>query len=200
MLLQECSSYLNSQTWKINCKYLIFFIVSQEHHITHPCKLLFSRSFDTSIYVTFILIFVATMYASHTLFDYVKKKLQSRNQAAPINSISGSVTSSQKGKRRKNSSNRNNDVPPQPAIQLNNNQYNPEVLEKKYFLLSLSLFSFVLIPSLFIYFNFENSFLEVFSRLVELGFIQSLVVLVLSVFPYATNQSLRRFASESFQC
>ena len=164
--------------------------------------LLFFRSFDVSIYVTFILISVSTVYASHTLFDYVKKKRQ--NQAAPINSISGSVAASQKGKRRKNSSKnssiQNNEVPPQPAIQLNNNQYNPEVLEKKYFLLTLSLFSFVLIPSLFLYFSFENSFLEVFSRLVELGFIQSLVVLVLSVFPYATNQSLRRFASESFQC
>lgn len=164
--------------------------------------LLFFRSFDVSIYVTFILIFVSTVYASHTLFDYVKKKRQ--NQAAPINSISGSLAASQKGKRRrkssKNSSIQNNEVPPQPAIQLNNNQYNPEVLEKKYFLLTLSLFSFVLIPSLFIYFSFDNSFLEVFSRLVELGFIQSLVVIVLSVFPYATNQSLRRFASESFQC
>ena len=130
---------------------------------------------------------VSTLYVTRSLFEHIKTKRQSGNQVAPIPTISGSV---RRGSRQV------------PQIQLNNNQFNPEVLT--------SSFLYVFIVLLFIVCSFlffsvfagtyfpDDSIFQVFKRLLELGIIQAVGLTILISYPYATNDRLRRFIADEY--
>ena len=149
---------------------------------------LFCRSFDIAAYTAFLTMIVSTLYVSRTLFEHIKKKRQSNNQVAPIPTISGSV---QRQSRQQ-----------VPQIQLNNTQFNPEVVNSK-FLYLLVVLVLIIVGIVFFsvfgsyYFPDDTKF-EVLKRVLELGIIQAMCFTVLLLYPYVTNDRLRRFIADEY--
>ena len=131
---------------------------------------------------------VSTLYISRSLFEHIENKRKSNNQAAPIPTISGSV-------RRQ----RRQQV---PQIQLNNNQFNPEVVNSRFlYLLIVSLLITVGIVCFSVFGNYyfpDDTKFEIIKRVIELGIIQATCFTVMLLFPYVTNDRLRRFIADEY--
>ena len=149
---------------------------------------LFCRSFDIAAYTAFLTMIVSTLYVSRTLFEHIKKKRQSNNQVAPIPTISGSV--------------RRQSHQQVPQIQLNNTQFNPEVVNSK-FLYLLVVLVLIIVGIVFFsvfgsyYFPDDTKF-EVLKRVLELGIIQAICITFMLLYPYVTNGRLRRFIADEY--
>ena len=150
---------------------------------------LFCRSFDIGAYTAFLTMVFSTLYVTRNLFEHIKNKRKSNNHLAPIPTISGSV---RRGSRQQ-----------VPQIQLNNNQFNPEVVNSRFLYLSIVLM-LIIVGMVFFsvfgsnYFPDDTKF-EVLKRVLELGIIQAICSTVLLSYPYVTNDRLRRFvADENF--
>ena len=131
---------------------------------------------------------VSTLYISRSLFEHIENKRKSNNQAAPIPTISGSV--------------RRQSRQQVPQIQLNNNQFNPEVVNSRFLYLSVVL---ILITVGMIFFSVfgsnyfpDDTKFEVLKRILELGIIQAIVFMVMLSYPYVTNNRLRRFIADEY--
>ena len=149
---------------------------------------LFCRSFDIAAYTAFLTMIVSTLYVSRTLFEHIKKKRQSNNQVAQIPTLSGSV--------------RRQSRQQVPQIQLNNNQFNPEVVNSRF--LYLSVVSILIIVGMVFFSVFGSNYFpddtkfEVLKRVLELGIIQAIVFMVMLSYPYVTNNRLRRFIADEY--
>ena len=149
---------------------------------------LFCRSFDIGAYTAFLTMVVSTLYVTRNLFEHIKNKRKSNNQAAPIPTISGSV--------------RRQSRQQVPQIQLNNNQFNPEVVNSRFLYLSIVLI-LIIVGMIFFsvfgsyYFPDDTKF-EVLKRVLELGIIQAICFTVLLSYPYVTNDRLRRFIADEY--
>ena len=131
---------------------------------------------------------VSTLYISRSLFEHIENKRKSNNQAAPIPTISGSV--------------RRQSRQQVPQIQLNNTQFNPEVVNSK-FLYLLVVLVLIIVGIVFFsvfgsyYFPDDTKF-EVLKRVLELGIIQAICFTVMLSYPYVTNDRLRRFIADEY--
>ena len=131
---------------------------------------------------------VSTLYVSRSLFEHIKKKRQSNNQVAQIPTLSGSV--------------RRQSRQQVPQIQLNNNQFNPEVVNSRF--LYLSVVSILIIVGMVFFSVFGSNYFpddtkfEVLKRILELGIIQAIVFMVMLSYPYVTNNRLRRFIADEY--
>ena len=131
---------------------------------------------------------VSTLYVSRSLFEHIKKKRQSNNQVAQIPTLSGSV--------------RRQSRQQVPQIQLNNNQFNPEVVNSRF--LYLSVVSILIIVGMVFFSVFGSNYFpddtkfEVLKRVLELGIIQAICFTVLPSYPYVTNDRLRRFIADEY--
>ena len=177
------SSYLNLGLLKANCKYIFLnFDIDLK-----MMNLKSFRSFDIGIYIAFVTMIVSTLYVTRSILEHIKTKRQSNNQVAQIPTISGSV---QRGSQQV------------PQIQLNNNQFNPEVLTSR--------FLYIFIVLLFIVWSFlffsvfastyfpDDLMFHVVKRLLELGIIQAVCLTILISYPYVTNERLRRFIADEY--
>ena len=149
---------------------------------------LFCRSFDIVAYTAFLTMVISTLYISRSLFDHIKKKRQSNNQAAPIPTASG--TDKRQSRQQV------------PQFQLNNNQFNPEVLDSR-FLYSVFVLFFTSVSIVFLSiigsYHFPNDpKFEIMKRVLELGIIQAICLTVLLSYPYVTNDRLRRFIADEY--
>ena len=147
------------------------------------------RSFDIGLYVAFITVVVSTLYATRSIFERVKKIRRSNNQVAPIPTVSGSIRrhSQQSGRA--------------PQIQLNNNQYNPEILDSKYVYVYVAfLISFAVIALVLIFHgnSIDDEIFQVISRLYRLGIVQAIFSTLVLMYPYVTNERLRRFITDEY--
>ena len=149
---------------------------------------LFCRSFDIGAYTAFLTMVFSTLYVTRNLFEHIKNKRQSNNQVAPIPTISGSVRIRSRQQ--------------VPQIQLNNNQFNPEVVNSRFLYLSIVLI-LIIVCMIFvtilgsIYFPDDTKF-EVLRRVLELGIIQAICFTILLSYPYVTNDRLRRFIADEY--
>ena len=149
---------------------------------------LFCRSFDIGAYTAFLTMVVSTLYVTRNLFEHIKNKRKSNNHVAPIPTISGSF--------------RRQSLQQVPQIQLNNNQFNPEVVNSRFlYLLIVS----ILITVGIVFFSVFGSYyfpddtkFEVLKRVLELGIIQAICFTVMLSYPYVTNDRLRRFIADEY--
>ena len=135
------------------------------------------RSFEIGKYFAIILVIVSALYTTRSFYEHVKKKRQSNNQVAPIPTVSASVGGQGE-----------NQV---PQIQLNNNQFNPEVIDSKHLYIFVALFFFLL--CIFFYSN-----IQVIIWLFQINFIQAISLTFLLSYPYVTNERLRRFIIDEY--
>ena len=149
---------------------------------------LFCRSFDIAAYTAFLTMIVSTLYVSRTLFEHIKKKRQSNNQVAPIPTISGSV--------------RRRSRQQVPQIQLNNNQFNPEIVNSRFLLLVV--FIHLVIVGMIFFFVFGSDYLpddtihQTIKRLADLGIIPAVGLTFFMSYPYISNDRLRRFIADEY--
>ena len=146
------------------------------------------RSFDIGAYTAFLTMVFSTLYVTRNLFEHIKNKRQSNNQVAPIPTISGSV--------------RRQSRQQVPQIQLNNNQFNPEVVNSRFlylFIISIFIALSVILFSVFgsSYFPDDTKFV-IMKRVLELGIIQDICFTILLSYPYVTNDRLRRFIADEY--
>ena len=131
---------------------------------------------------------VSTLYVTRNLFEHIKNKRKSNNHVAPIPTISGSF--------------RRQSLQQVPQIQLNNNQFNPEVVNSRLLYL-LVVFVLIIVGMVFFsifgsyYFPDDTKF-EVLKRVLELGIVQAICFTVLLSYPYVTNDRLRRFIADEY--
>ena len=133
---------------------------------------------------------VSTLYVTRSLFEHIKKKRQSNNQAAPIPTISGSIRG------------QSHQQPPQ--IQLNNNQFNPEVLDLRFlYLVVVLILITVTMFIISVYGNYyfpDDTIIQVMKRILELklGIYQAVGLTIVMSYPYVTNDRLRRFITDEY--
>lgn len=148
------------------------------------------RSFDIGLYVAFVTVVVSTLYVTRSIFERVKKQRQ--NQLAPIPTISGSIRRHSQQSRQA------------PQIQLNNNQFNPEILNSRFLyifvvFLIVGFFCLVIIPIIHDHYHFtDDTVIQVIKRLSTLGFFLAILMTVVCSYPYVTNEHLRRFIADEF--
>ena len=141
---------------------------------------LISRSFDIGLYVAFIAVVVSTLYVTRSIFERVKKIRRSNNQVAPIPTVSGSI-------RRQS--------------QLNNNQFNPEILDSKFLYIYVALFlSFILIALVLSFHDNSNDdeIIQIIVGLHKSGIVQAIFSTLVVMYPYVTNERLRRFIGDEY--
>ena len=150
---------------------------------------LISRSFDIGLYVAFIAVVVSTLYVTRSIFERVKKIRRSNNQVAPIQTVSGSI-------RRQSQQSRH-----APQFQLNNNQFNPEILDSKFLYIYVAVFlSFTLIALVLIFHDNSNDdeIIQIIVGLHKSGIVQAMFSTLVLMYPYITNERLRRFIVDEY--
>ena len=126
--------------------------------------------------VNVIAVVTATLYTSGILFEKAKKLRKSPITPATVPTVSGNQA--------------------QPQVQINNNQFNPEILTNKFSFFIFFLFVPLIVLSSLDYFEILEMNPEMLKKMTNLGLTQVIIQLCLSTYAYCTNKRLRKFVFE----
>ena len=123
---------------------------------------------------------VASLYIIRTTLDKFKKSRKSKNQVAPIPMQSLPSI-------------RISDEESNEGLSINNVIFNQEIIHTRFLFFILLIIFMYSIPTFCSYLFPQSSTLKVFEKSMELGFQTALFFVFMCMYPYLTNESLRKF-------